>query len=358
VKIPGRDVPLKKFLVRLKDEYLNDGLMDAAGALTFFGVLAMFPFLLFLVALASVLIQPEQARSLIEQLGQVAPPAVTQILGDRIQTLAQQQNVGLLSIGAAGAIWAASSGVAAVTRALNTAYGVEESRSFLKVRGISLLFTLGGGLLGIIAAMAVVATPALASAVGGPLGTAIMWLRIPVGALVALLVWALAYYFLPDVKQKFRFITPGSAVGVAVWLLASWGFSFYVKNFGNYDATYGSLGGVIVLLLWMWISSQVLLLGAEMNAIIEDWSPEGKDLGERVPPGEDGSDRLPGEDRARGRGFVMAQRGARPGADGKHAPSPIVRAEKRAGSSATRSVALALWGAVAAVALVRLRRPA
>jgi membrane protein len=91
-----------------------------------------------------------------------------------------------------------------------------------------------------------------------------------------LLVWAMIYYLLPDVQQEFKFITPGSVVGVIVWLLASWGFSLYVRNFGSYDANYGALGGVIVMLLWMWISAQVILLGAEVNALLEHKSPEGK----------------------------------------------------------------------------------
>ncbi len=94
-----------------------------------------------------------------------------------------------------------------------------------------------------------------------------------------MLLWALLYYALPDVQQDFRFITPGSVMGVVVWVLASWGFSLYVANFGKYEAVYGSVGGVIVMLLWMYISSVVLLLGAEANAVIEHKSPEGKRVG-------------------------------------------------------------------------------
>ncbi len=372
MKIPGRDVPLKKFLIKLKDEYKKDRVQDAAGSLTFFGVLAMFPFLLFLVALASVIIQPAQAQALIDQLSQVAPPAVTQILGERLKTLAQDQSVGLLSIGALGALWSASSGVVAVMRALNTAYDVEEGRGFFKTRGIALGFVLFGGALGVAAAAAMVATPALANAVGGQVGTVINWLRLPVAGLIALFVWALAYYVLPDVKQKFQFITPGSVIGVVIWLVASWGFSFYVQNFGNYDATYGTLGGVIILLIWMWLSAQVLLLGAEINSIIEHWSPDGKNEGEKVPPGEQGSGRLPGDDSAEGRGKAWAHaaegkpaaaklgvQGADGGMQRSRGPGiqELDRAHRRAGSSKARSVGMALWGAVTAAALFRLRRP-
>jgi len=166
-------------------------------------------------------------------------------------------------------------------RALNQAYDVEESRSFWKVRGIALLATLIAAALSILAAVIAIATPVVADAIGGPIGTAILWLRIPVAGLIMMLVLALLYYYLPDVEQEFRFITPGSVAAVILWLLASLGFSLYVSRFGSYEVTYGALGGVIVLLVWMWISSQAVLLGAEINAVIEHLSPEGKRTGAR-----------------------------------------------------------------------------
>jgi membrane protein len=104
-----------------------------------------------------------------------------------------------------------------------------------------------------------------------------------VAGLLMMFLWALLYYALPNVKQRFKFITPGSVVGVVIWVIASWAFSQYVANFGKYDANYGAIGGVIVLLLWMWISAQVILLGAEINAIIEHRSPDGKSPGQKVP---------------------------------------------------------------------------
>ena len=139
--------------------------------------------------------------------------------------------------------------------------------------------TLLSGALGLVAALVAIAAAPIADAIGGPIGTAITWLRLPVAGLVMMLLWALVYYVLPDVEQRFRFITPGSVFGVIVWVLASWGFSRYVSSFGSYDKTYGSLAGVIVLLLWMWISALVLLVGAEANALIEHRSPEGKRQG-------------------------------------------------------------------------------
>jgi len=281
--LPGKGMSWKEFFTELKNEYKADKVSNVAGAVTFFAVLALFPFLLFLVALASLVIDPAQAEGLIKELGRVAPEAVTEIIGQRLKDLAAGNNVGLLTVGALGAIWAASGGVVALMDALNTVYDVEESRPFWKVRGLAILVTIGGAALSIVASLAIVAMPAVTRFLGEPLGTVVMWLRLPFAGMVMMLVWALIYYLLPDVKQSFKFISPGSIVGVVVWLIASWGFSVYVRNFGSYDANYGALGGVIVMLLWMWISSQVILLGAEINAVLEHKSPEGKGPGDRKP---------------------------------------------------------------------------
>ncbi|MBX5484275.1 MAG: YihY/virulence factor BrkB family protein [Myxococcaceae bacterium] len=285
VKLPGKGYPWKQFALDLKSAYKADHINDAAAALTYYGVLALFPFLLFLVSLATLVIDPSQAERMVQQASQVLPEQAGEIISERVHSLMANRSVGLLSVGALGALWAASSGVAALIRALNTTYDVEESRPFWKVRGLALLFTIGGGLLAVLAALTMVALPALANRIGGPVATAILLLRFPVAAALMMAVWAVAYYALPDVEQRFRFISPGSVLGVVIWLVASVGFSIYVRNFGKYDATYGSLGGVIVMLLWMWISAQVLLVGAEINSIIEHASPEGKNEGERTLEG-------------------------------------------------------------------------
>jgi membrane protein len=269
----------KQFLKGLKGEMTKDQVTDIAATVTYYGVLALFPFLLFLVALVSIVIDPADAEKLVQELGQVAPGAVTQIVGERIRQLGQDENTTLLGFGAVGAIWAASGGIMALMRALNTTYDVQEGRPFWKVRGIAIIMTLVLGGLALVAALAAVATPPIAEAIGGPIGQAILWLRLPIAGLVMMFVWALVYYVLPDVQQKFRFITPGSVAGVLLWVLASWAFSKYVANFGSYDKTYGALGGIIVLLLWMWLSALVLLAGAEANALIEHRSEDGKRQG-------------------------------------------------------------------------------
>jgi membrane protein len=271
-----------EFFKALKTEWKRDDVGDVAGALTFRAILALFPFLLFLVSLAGVIIDPAQAQVLIQELSKVAPQEVTKILGERLNSLAESNPVGLLTVGGVGAVWAASGGVVALMDALNTAYGVEEKRPFWKLRGIALLVTLGGAVVAILAALTVVVLPVISDKLG-PVGTVLTWLRLPLAGLVVMMLWAVLYYVLPDVKQRFRFITPGSVVGVLIWVVASWGFSRYVANFGKYDVNYGAIGGVIVMLLWLWISSQVILLGAEINAILEHRSPEGKAPGQRHP---------------------------------------------------------------------------
>ncbi|WP_163998277.1 YihY/virulence factor BrkB family protein [Pyxidicoccus caerfyrddinensis] len=280
--LPGKGMGWMEFFKALKAEWTRDDVGDVAGALTFRAILALFPFLLFLVSLAGVIIDPAQAQTLIQELAKVAPQEVTNILSERINSLAQSNPVGLLTVGGVGAIWAASGGVVALMDALNKVYGVEESRPFWKLRPIALGVTIGGAALAIVAALAIIVTPVVADKLG-PVGPVLTWLRMPIAGLLVMLLWAVLYYVLPDVKQKFRFITPGSVVGVLIWLVASWGFSKYVANFGKYDVNYGAIGGVIVMLLWMWISAQTILLGAEINAILEHRSPDGKAPGDKVP---------------------------------------------------------------------------
>ncbi|WP_437633300.1 YihY/virulence factor BrkB family protein [Sorangium sp. So ce854] len=323
--LPGKEIPWKEFLNDIKQEWVKDKVDTVAAALTFFGVLSIFPFLLFAVALTGLVIDPAESARLIRELYQVAPPAVANILGERLQALTEGQSPALLTVGALGAVWAASGGVVALMDALNSAYGVEDSRSFVKRRGIALLVTLGAAVLVTIASALAVATPAIAKHLG-PLGTLILWLRVPVSMLIVMSVLAALYYVLPDVEQKFKFITPGSVVAVVIWAIASMGFSFYVSRFGSYEVSYGALGGVIILLLWMWISSMAVLLGAEINAIIEHRSPDGKRTGAKECS-DTGMD-VPKTEKEQGEGAATPAGAARPprdkGAGGDVAlPHPI-----------------------------------
>ncbi|ADO69644.1 Ribonuclease BN-related protein [Stigmatella aurantiaca DW4/3-1] len=272
----GSAAAWKDILGNLRREWKRNKLSDAAAALTFYGVLSLFPFLLFIVALAGLVIQPEQVQALIGELGREVPPAFSQIPSAQLAQLTSGPSTGLLTFSALAAVWSAAAGVVSLMTALNTAYGVTESRPRWKVYGIALGMMLGGALLALLAGLVAVAAPALATRLGQPWMALVGWLRLPLAALLMMSLWATLYSVLPDVRQKFKFITPGSVAGVLVWLAASLGFSFYVSHFSTFGITYGALGGIIVLLLWMWISSLALMLGAEINAVLARRSSEGK----------------------------------------------------------------------------------
>jgi len=269
----GRDLSWKDFFKKLIREWKDDALGDTAAALTYYGMLALFPFLLFLVSLTGVVLNAQAAANLIAELQQVAPPQVLQIVQQRLQSLQQSQSSGLVTIGFLASIWIASGAMSSLTQALDRCYGVVETRPFWKVRLLAIALTLVAGVLSVIAAAVTFAVPVAASWIGGPLAHAVAWLRFPVAGAIMMGFWSLLYRFLPNVKPKFQLISPGSIVGVVIWLAASWGFSEYVRHFSSYERSYGALGGVIVLLVWMWISSAVVLLGAEINKLL---TPEEK----------------------------------------------------------------------------------
>jgi membrane protein len=271
--LPGNGMTWKQFFLDLNSEITRNEITDVAAGVTYYLMLALFPFILFLVALASLLITPQQVDDLVQQLGKVLPGAVTEIVGGRIHALVEGPSVSLLTFGIVAALWSASGSVSALMRALDRAYGVQDGRPWWKRHGIALLITIFAAVLALIGATIAVVLAPVGAAIGGPVGTAILWLRLPVAGLIMMFLWAVLYYALPDVEQRFRFITPGSVVGVILWLIASWGFSMYVSHFGKYDKIYGSLGGVIILMLWMWISTLAVLLGAEINVVIEHRSP-------------------------------------------------------------------------------------
>jgi len=276
---PGHGIAWKDFFAAFRKEWKEDKLTDIAGSLVFFGVLALFPFLLFLVTLAGYVMKPDQVEAVIGQLAVFAPKDVTSILATQIRDIHKGQNVGLITLGFLGAIWSASGGVSSLMESLNGIYAVKEGRPFWKVRLLAIAATLGAGLAILVAVLAGVVAGPVADHLPAPFSTAVTLLRLPIAGLIMMLVWASLYYFLPDVEQKFKWITPGSVMGVLIWVAASWAFSLYVSHFGSYNKTYGAIGGVVVLLMWMWISTIVLLLGAEMNAIIEHLSPDGKRTG-------------------------------------------------------------------------------
>jgi membrane protein len=217
------------------------------------------------------------------------PPDAYDLLARVISEIRGQPREGLLSVSILFALWAASTGMRSVMNALNVAYDVEETRPAWKRYPLSILYTIG--LVAVVIATAAfrLIGPWAAQRFAIQLGltTAVAslwtWLRWPVVILLLLLVVAFIYYLGPNIDQPFRYVTPGSVSAVVVWIIASLGFSAYVESFGNYGATYGSLGGMVVLLLYFFVSSAVLLLGAQINAVIH---PAHGPRSENVTPGQ------------------------------------------------------------------------
>ena len=217
----------------------------------------------------------------------VLPPQALEQVNPVIDQL-QQSKGGLLSVGIVIALWTASAGVRLMMSAMNAAYDVVEGRPVWKRFPLSIFYTIGIAGMLLVAAALMVLGPQVMSWLAGQVGledfVVTLWtiLRWPAIILLMMVAVALMYYVMPDVEQKFRFITPGSVLAVVVWIVASLGFAFYVKTFADYNAMYGSIGAIIVLLLYFYISAAVLLLGAEMNAVIEHMSAEGKNPGEKT----------------------------------------------------------------------------
>jgi membrane protein len=258
-------------------EFKEDHLADSAAALTYYGVLAIFPAILALVSVLGLLGQ-SATQPLIDNLGKVAPGPAKDIVTTAVQNLQKSRGAGgiLLIVGLVGALWSASGYVAGFMRASNAIYEVEEGRPIWKKLPVRLGVTLVLVVLLAVSALAVVLTGGLAEQVGNLLGigttVVTVWdiAKWPVLLLIVSLMFAILYWASPNVKQPgFRWFSPGGIVAVVLWIIASAAFAFYVANFGSYNKTYGVLGGVIIFLVWLWISNIAVLLGAEFNAELE-----------------------------------------------------------------------------------------
>jgi membrane protein len=264
-------------LKRTVREFSADNLTDWAAALTYYGILAVFPALLALVSILG-LVGHSATQPLIDNLGSAAPGPAKQIFTSALQNLQKNQGAAgiLFVVGLAGALWSASGYVAAFMRASNAIYDVEEGRPIWKTIPTRVLTTLVLVLMLAAVAIGVTFTGGLAKQAGNLLGvggTAItVWniAKWPVIAVIVILMFAILYWAAPNVKHpRFRWISPGGVVGLVLWLVASAAFAVYVANFSSYNKTYGALGGVIAFLTWLWISNIAILLGAEFNAELE-----------------------------------------------------------------------------------------
>lgn len=249
-------------------EWTRNKLTDAASALAFYGILALFPFILFIVAAVSAIVRPEQVHALGAALARDAPPALAPILLARLAELTSRPRVGVLTFSALAAVWSSTTGVASLVTALNSAYGVSDRRPAWRIYTMAFAVMLGAAFVALLAAVGTVLAPVAAEQLGVSWHPLIGWLRVPVATCLMMIVWATIYYVLPNVTQTVRSILPGSVAGVLVWLGATLVFSFYVSHFANFGITYGALGAIVILLLWMWLSSLALMVGAEINSVL------------------------------------------------------------------------------------------
>jgi membrane protein len=264
-------------LKRTVREFKEDNLTDWAAALTYYGVLAIFPALIVLVSILQ-LVGESATQPLLDELGKVAPGPAKEIFTSAIKDLQGNQGAAgvLFIIGLLGALWSASGYVSAFMRASNAIYDMEEGRPIWKTLPVRVGLTVVLLVLLAVTTLAVVLTGGLAEQVGNLVGlgdTAVtIWniAKWPVLLLVVSFMFALLYWAAPNVKQPgFRWVSPGGILAVVGWLIASAAFAFYVSSFSSYNKTYGALGGVIVFLVWLWISNIMILLGAEFNAELE-----------------------------------------------------------------------------------------
>ncbi len=275
---------------RLYQKYEDNEVGDSAAAISYYFIFSLFPFLFFLATLIAYIPSARGSTdTLLARARAILPSEAMGIVEMHLRGLMGRPRPHLLTLGLAAAVYSASCGVDALRKGLNLAYDVKESRPLWKTELLAFGITVGGGLLVLVGIALLVA--------GGSAGLwaarylhiadeyviVLRWIRWPIAAILMALGAALSYYLLPDVEQKFKFITPGSAIGTLVWFLASLGFGTYVSHVGSYNFTYGSIGGVIVLLTWFFITGFILLMGGEMNAIVEQAVSGGKESGARTP---------------------------------------------------------------------------
>jgi YihY family inner membrane protein len=257
-------------------EFQRDNVTDWAAALTYYSVLSIFPAMLVIVSLVG-LAGKSVSRSLVTNVGELAPGQVKQILMSAIEELQRSHGgAGVVAIiGLGAAIWSSSGYVGAFMRASNAIYDIGEGRPIYKTLPIRIAITLTTLILLSVCATAVVISGPIARHAGEMVGAGSAAITIfgivkwPILLFIAGFLFSMLYWAAPNAKQKFRWVTPGGVLAIVIWLIASAGFAFYVANFGSYNKTYGSLAGLIIFLVWAWITNIAILLGAELNAELE-----------------------------------------------------------------------------------------
>jgi len=275
-----------------------------AAGVAFYSFLSLFPAMIAAVTIYGLVADPATVERQTKAISDALPADAASIITDQMEAIASQpeQSLGLgLIIALALALWSASGGVGNIVTAVNIAYDEEETRGFVKRKALALVFTLGAILFVVVAVTLIAVTPLLLDAfvpdgVLSVLLNAARWIGVVIAVAIAL---AVLYRYAPDRDSpRFAWVSVGAAVATVIWVIASVGFSLYVENFGSYSKTYGALAGVAILMLWLWITAFIVLLGAEINAEAEQQTVEDTTVGEPRPLGERGAvkaDNLPHE---------------------------------------------------------------
>ncbi len=259
----------------MKDFYLRfqEHEIPALGAqLTYYLLLAFFPFLVFLLTLLSY--TPISSEQVLNDLSRLLPAEAFKVVKEVVRQTLSSNRQTLLSLGALFAVWASSNGINAVIHGINKAYDEKESRPFWEVRGMAIIFTIGLALVIILALVLLVLGRQLGQALFIYAGDSVLFMkswhfyRFALPLLVMLVVFAFFYRYAPNKEISFRETIPGAVFSSLGWVITSWAFSFYINQFGNFTRTYGSIGGIIILLLWLYLSSMVILIGGEINAAL------------------------------------------------------------------------------------------
>jgi membrane protein len=288
---------------RVLSEIQEDDVFGRSAQLAYYFLLALFPLLLFSISVIGILLGSGTGlrHSLFNYLSQVLPGGAFQLVDSTISEVSTASSGGKVTFGLLAALWAASNGMGAITQALNVAYNVKETRPWWKQRLTAMGLTLNLSVLIISALVLVLYGGRLAYYVAGNYGFGevfnITWkvLQWPIVVAFILLAFALIYYLAPDLhEQKWAWVTPGSVVGVGLWLLVSFGFKLYLHFFDSYSKTYGTLGAVIVLMLWLYLTGAAILVGGEVNSEIEnaaakEGDPDAKEKGEKAPSEKNGN---------------------------------------------------------------------
>ena len=282
---------------RVWKEIQDDDVFGRAAQLSYYFLLALFPLLLFLTSIIGLVLGSGTGlrHKLFSYLSEFLPPSAFQLVDSTMTEVSAASSGGKLAFGILAALWAASNGMGAITEALNVAYDVKETRSWWKRRLVAVSLTVGLSVLIISALIIVLNGGRLADYVAGNFGFGEVFLIVwkvaqwPIALAFMVLAFAIIYYFAPDVReQKWVWLTPGAAIGVILWLLVSFGFRTYLHFFDSYSKTYGTLGAVIVLMLWLYLTGAAILIGGELNSEIEHAAakagePDAKEKGEKAP---------------------------------------------------------------------------